>query len=622
MPDEPAADRTVSPYTGRTRAHWEAVADTLLASVAPYATDTGALYHLPGTRTSASGRLSDGLEGYARTFLLAAFRRDETVLERYADGLAAGTAGVWPRIAHRSQPLVEAASVALALRLTRPLLWDRLEDGVRQRAAAWLGDALTAEPWPNNWELFPVTVGGFLHEVGHEPALARSVIDRGLERVEQWYRGDGWYTDGDGRRFDHYNGWALHFYPVLHAHLAGDSRLLDLYGGRLEDHLADQARLFGGDGAPMMQGRSLTYRFAATAPLWLGALTGRTPLSPGATRRLASGALRYFLDRGAVDDRGLLTLGWRGPDEAVLQNYSGPASPYWAAKAFVGLLLPPEHAVWTAREEPGPAERTDAVTPVAPANWLVQSTCSDGLVRLHNHGSEDTRYDPYYTRLAYSTVTEPSPAPDNSVIVGGDASRTGIEPLGAGEDWAASRHTVSAGVTVACLVVARGAVEVRAHLVAGAAEGTGVRITGWAARDGVRGELRPDHGLSGGGTAADGPPAAALGTTGPGASLFVALVRLTADPDPEPLAGLVSVRVTRVADAEPGGHDLTVSWAPDDERRFRFTVSGGSSPSTRVGAVPAAARATDGEDRELPAGAAEPGDVRPRGGHEVVDHRP
>ncbi|MET9898795.1 DUF2264 domain-containing protein [Streptomyces sp. NPDC006446] len=577
QPSEPSEDRALSPYTGCTRAHWEAVADSLLAAVAPYASDDGALYHFPGTHTSASGRLSDGLEGYARTLLPAAFRRDEKVLERYAEGLAAGTAGVWPRVEDRSQPLVEAASIALALRLTRPLLWDRLDDGVRQRAAEWLGDALTAEPWPCNWELFPVTVGGFLQEIGYEPAASRAAIDRGLERIEQWYLGDGWYTDGHGRKFDYYNGWAMHLYPVLHAWLADDTRLLDLYAGRLEAHLGDYARLFGGDGAPMLQGRSLTYRFATTAPLWLGALTGRTPLSPGETRRLASGALRYFLDRGAVDDKGLLTLGWHGPDEAFLQKYSGPASPYWAGKAFVGLLLPPEHEVWTATEEPGPAERADAVTPVGPPNWLLQSTRSDGLVRLHNHGSEDVRYDPYYTRLAYSTVTEPSPSYDNSVIVGGDASRTGIEPLGAGEGWAASRHTVSDGIRAASLVVARGAVEVRAHLVSGAAPGTPVRVTGWAARDGVRSEVVPAHGLSGAGE----------GVTGDDASLFVALVRLTAEPEPVPLTELVSVRVAAIEEGGPGTHDVTVTWAPGDTAGFRFEVSPGgegasSGPSVVV----------------------------------------
>ncbi|MFJ4973769.1 DUF2264 domain-containing protein [Streptomyces coeruleorubidus] len=553
----PPADRTASAYTGYTRAHWEAAADALLTAVEPYATEDRALYHLPGDRTSWSGRLSDGLEGYARTLLLAAFRRDEKALERYADGLAAGVSGVWPRIEDRSQPLVEAASIALALRLTRELLWDRLDDGVRQRAAAWLGDALTAEAWPCNWELFPVTVGGFLAEIGHEPDASRAAIDRGLERIEQWYLGDGWYTDGDGRKFDYYNGWAMHLYPVLHAWLERDERLLELYGTRLERHLSDYARLFGGDGAPLHQGRSLTYRFATTAPLWLGALTGRTPLSPGETRRLASGALRYFLDRGAVDDRGLLSLGWHGPDESVLQGYSGPASPYWASKGFLGLLLPPGHEVWTAAEEPAPAERADAVTPVGPPNWLLQSTRSDGVVRLHNHGSEDVRYDPYYTRLAYSTVTAPSPSCDNSVLVGDDPSRTGIEPLGAGEGWVASRHTAGAGARVTSVVLAHGAAEVRAHLVTGAEPGTPVRVTGWPAGEGLRAELLPATGLDD----------TLTGVTGDGATLFVALARLTGEPDPVPLAELVSVRVDETGAVE-------VRWRDGDGARVLLDGSG------------------------------------------------
>ncbi|MEU0116501.1 DUF2264 domain-containing protein [Streptomyces bobili] len=553
----PPPDHTLSPRTGYTRAHWEAAADTLLAAVEPYATRDRALYHLPGDRQSWSGRLSDGLEGYARTLLLAAFRRDETALERYADGLAAGVSGAWPRIGDRSQPLVEAASIALALRLTRPLLWDRLDDGVRQRAADWLGDALTAEPWPCNWELFPVTVGGFLHAVDHESDTARKAVDRGLERIEQWYVGDGWYTDGAGRAFDYYNGWAMHLYPVLHAWLDDDPRLLELYGGRLSRHLTDYARLFGGDGAPMRQGRSLTYRFATTVPLWLGALTGHTPLPPGETRRLASGALRYFLQRGAVDERGLLSLGWHGPDPDVLQGYSGPASPYWASKGFLGLLLPPEHEVWTAVEESGPAERMDAVTPLTAPNWLLQSTGSDGLVRLHNHGSEDVRYDPHYTRLAYSTVTAPSPSYDNSVVVGDDPSRTGIEPLGVGDGWAASRHISGGGARVTSVVLARGAAEVRVHRVAGTEPGTPVRLTGWAAEeDGVRAELVPVAGLD----------ESLTGVTGDSDSLFVALARLTGEADPVPLEELVSVRTQDGV--------VHVHWRGEPEVRVHLAADG------------------------------------------------
>ncbi len=92
--------------------------------------------------------------------------------------------------------------------------------------------AARARPVPvdNNWWLFGLTVAGFLRDAGIETDRAAATIDRSLARVEDWYLGDGWYSDGDNRAFDHYNAWALHFYPVLHAHLSGDRALLDRYG--------------------------------------------------------------------------------------------------------------------------------------------------------------------------------------------------------------------------------------------------------------------------------------------------------------------------------------------------------------------------------------------------------
>ncbi|MDD9375936.1 DUF2264 domain-containing protein [Streptomyces sp. ZAF1911] len=521
----PPEDRTLSPHTGWTRAHWEAVADGLLAAVERHAGPEHALINLPGERPSVSGRRSDGLEGYARTFLLAAFRvagadgaDPHGLLPKYAAGLAAGTRTPtaerdladgdlvsWPAITDRGQALVEAASIAVALRLTRRWLWDRMDEPTRARVRAWLAPALRVTHVDNNWWLFPAMVGGFLSGAGG-PAGAgpdpddahRRAVDRGLERIEQWYLGDGWYTDGRPRAFDHYNGWAFHFYPVLHAHLADDRRLLDVHGRRLAAHLDGYARTFGADGAPVHQGRSLIYRFAATAPLWAGALSGHTPLSPGTTRRLASGALRYFLDRGALDADGLLTLGWSGPYAPMVQEYSGPASPYWASKAFVGLLLPADHPVWTAVEEPGPSETADATVALPQPGWLIQSTAADGLVRLHNHGSDDQPAhqvlpdSPLYARLAYSTATGPTfdgpPANQFGLVVAGKLSERGrIRPLGTGDGWAASAHRPRLGgleldgVAVTSLVLASGADEVHVHLVTGAEPGTEVRHSGWAA---------------------------------------------------------------------------------------------------------------------------------------------
>ena len=517
----PPDDRDLSPHTGYTRWHWEATADGLLAAVWRWASPCGARLDLPG-RPSANGAVSDGLEGYARTFLAAAFRAagggdPRDWLGRYAQGLAAGTAEgdeQWPPILgryERGQPMVESASIALGLRLTRPWLWDHLDEGVQDRAEEWLRGALRHVPWPNNWYLFPFTVAGFLESVGRGDAETARARTRALELLETWYRGQGWYTDGDGRAFDHYNGWALHLYPVLDNHLAGVSTPHD---DRLREHLESFSLLFGGDGAPIHFGRSLTYRFAAASAVALGAVTGHTPLAPGVSRRLLSGSLRYFLDRGAIGGNGLLSLGWHGPHEPTIQFYSGPASPYWASKAFVCLLAPEDHPLWTAYEEPAPSEGPDRVVSVPAAGLLIQS--SRGIVRLHNHGSDHVRTheaesasdeDPHYGRQAYSTSTGPSfDVADNhfAVVVDGVRSvRRRIHPLGAGHGdgwgWAASDHRPAftpgpptvPGLRVESVTVAVGATELRVHRVVGAPHGAAVEQTGWATDDSV---LHPLHG--------------------------------------------------------------------------------------------------------------------------------
>ncbi|NGY60503.1 DUF2264 domain-containing protein [Lentzea sp. NEAU-D13] len=492
----PEEDRTLSPHTGLTRTHWVAAADGLLAAAWRYASPTSAFLDLPG-RPSRSGVRSDGLEGYARTFLAAAFRTahgedPHNWLERYAAGLVAGTAGEWPAITDVGQPMVESASVALGLRLTKPWLWDKLSTSQQDRAETWLREALRHVPAANNWYFFPYTVASFLEAAGRGDEETGRAKQRALELLEGWYRGDGWYSDGDGRAFDHYNGWALHLYPALDAHLS--SRPITTH---LKEHLKSFHLLFGADGAPVYFGRSLTYRFAAASAIALGAVTGETPLSPGHSRQLISNNLRYFLDRGSLTD-GLLSLGWHGPHEASLQPYSGPASPYWASKAFVCLLAGPDHPLWT---EPEERDDTNQTLALPGPGLLIQK--HNGVTRLHNHGSDHVRPfegehatedDPLYSRFAYSTSTGPTaqknPADNHiSLVIRGDRSvRRRIHPLGARDNWAASWHRpvfdahqpMVPGLRIESVTAVWDDQELRIHRVIGAPHGTRAELSGWA----------------------------------------------------------------------------------------------------------------------------------------------
>ena len=518
----PPEERERSPHTGWTRAHWEHVADVLIEGVRPYSTKTAGLIFLPRGSAARRKRM-DGLEAFARTFLLAAFRlagaggtAPGDLADRYASGLRAGVdrrgSDAWPRITDRSQPIVEAAFIALALFETRPWIWDRLKSGEQEQVIAWLSGIQGKRVWANNWVLFRVTVNAFLKSVG--APYREDEIARGLELVDSWYRRNGWYSDGAGTSFDYYVGWGIHFFTLLWRRMDGDqsdpSRAA-VYGRRALQYLDKYRYFFAANGAPLYHGRSLTYRFATAAPLWAGALLDSTPLGPGETRRIASGVLRHFVERGAIRD-GLLTRGWYEEFPPMVQSYSGHGSQYWASQAFLGLLLPPEHPVWTAVEEPMPVERGDFVVTLPEPGFVLRGARTDGIVTVASHRSDHyplpipksaylrraavrsleiigaghqipslVTADPHYRKLAYSTHAAPDISDDLDLdsqisLVGpaGNVSRrvriytlAVVDRFAASvfypdePDWTSRVETVS---------IAWGAAEIRVHHVTSAGD--------------------------------------------------------------------------------------------------------------------------------------------------------
>lgn len=410
------------------RAEWAAFADRLLAAARPFASPRHGRITLPGTE-GGYGHAVDGLEGFCRTFLLAGFRiagergqgLDE-LAEFYARGIAAGVdpdspdEERWVRPTEHAQAKVEAASTALVLDLTRPWIWDRLTDRTQQQVVEYLAPVVGDHGYPKtNWLWFRVVVETFLRSVGGPWSADDVAADLALH--DDLYRGDGWYSDGYERSYDHYVGWAMHLYPVLWSRMAGADELAQgrtaTDVARLDRYLLDAVRLVGGDGSPMVQGRSLIYRFAAAAPFWVGAIAGVPSTPLGQLRHAADRVVRHFADHGAPDERGLLTMGWHHEWRQLAQSYSGPSSPYWAAKGLLGLALPADHPVWSAPSEPLPAERRDSLLTVAPAGWVVSATAADGIVRLANHGTDHAREgstvgdSPAYARIGYSTATAP-----------------------------------------------------------------------------------------------------------------------------------------------------------------------------------------------------------------------
>jgi hypothetical protein len=442
-----------------TRADLVGLADRLLASARRHASPGHAQIVLPGAE-GGYGRRIDGLEGFARTFLLAGFRLAgecgeglDDLADWYAAGIAAGTDPTsperWVRLDEHAQAKVEAASLALILDLTRPWIWDRLTPAVRQRVVDYLSPAVGDDTYPRiNWVWFRLVVQTFLRSVGGPFSAAEMAED--LATHDTFARAGGWMSDGPERSFDHYVGWALHVYPILWARMSGAADLAaprrDRDAAMLDRYLRDAVTLVGADGSPLLQGRSLIYRFAAAAPFWAGVLAGVPSVPAGLLRDAATGIVRHFAERGAPDERGLLTVGWHAEWPRLAQSYSGPGSPYWASKGLLGIALPADHPVWTAEPHPLPVSAGDTLRAVAAPGWLISGTRADGIVRIVNHGTDHAVEDatladsPLYARLGYSTATAPvldergwtAPADQSVVLIdaeGRHTHRTGMRTL-------------------------------------------------------------------------------------------------------------------------------------------------------------------------------------------------
>ncbi|BCY07103.1 DUF2264 domain-containing protein [Actinoplanes sp. L3-i22] len=552
MPEDPLPPARTPDWS---RTDWLRFADRMLAAAGRHASPGFARYDLPGAE-GGYGHDVDGLEGFARTFLMSGFRIAgargvgvDELIERYATGLATGVDPAsperWVRLTEHGQAKVEAASIALILDLTRPWIWDRLDDGVRERVVDYLSPVVGDDTYPQiNWVWFRLVTQTFLRSVGGPWSAAD--IESDLAAHDSFRRADGWLSDGPKRAYDHYTGWALHLYPILWGRMRGatpDKRWVD----DLDRFLQDAVALIGGDGSPLLQGRSLIYRFAAAAPFWAGVLAEVPSTSPGQLRHAADRIVRHFADRGAPDADGLLSMGWHGPWRRLAQSYSGPGSPYWASKGLLGIALPADHPVWTAPAEPLPIERGDFLRVARAPGWVISGTRADGIVRVTNHGTDhgfvgQAHADsPLYARLGYSTATAPvldesgwtDPVDQSVVLVdagGRTTHRSGMRLIAVREEglagsagpvfWATSWKTgpdhgegraaelrEAGHLTVVSLV--RGSYEVRlARVDAASPEAVRLRIGGWTGPLSRLSAILPPGGGSGTDQHADAGPLA------------------------------------------------------------------------------------------------------------------
>lgn len=277
------------------------------------------------------------------------FPDGELVRRILVDGVDPASRRYWGKIGDHDQRTVEMGSLAAALWLAPELLWTPLSRVQRAQVAAWLRQINGRAVWDNNWRFFRVIVNGALRSLGE--AADEEKMREDLERLNQFYHGDGWYSDGATSQFDYYIPMAMHLYGLVYARLSPP-------GSVHAQDFSERARLFAPafagwfapDGSALPIGRSLAYRFAQGSFWGALAFAGVEALPWGVIKHLHLQHLRWWLRQPIFVEGGLLSVGYRYPNQIIAEGYNAPGSPYWATKTFLPLALPETHPFWMAEE--------------------------------------------------------------------------------------------------------------------------------------------------------------------------------------------------------------------------------------------------------------------------------
>ncbi|MCX2583356.1 DUF2264 domain-containing protein [Pedobacter sp. MR22-3] len=248
------------------------------------------------------------------------------------------------------QQLVDASYVALAV-VRAPWLWENLDQKNQTLLMKSIVTTRKFKPVFSNWLLFSAMNEAFLAKFGYDWDPMR--VDYALQQMEQWYTGDGMYTDGTSFAFDYYNSYVIHPYLAALSEIIGKKTnayrdMFEKIKKRNERYAIIQERLINADGTYPATGRSIIYRGAAFHHLADMALRKALPkqLSAEQVRCALTAVIRKTLESSTTYKNGWLTIGLYGEQTELGDFYNNQGSPYIASNIFLPLGLPASDPFW------------------------------------------------------------------------------------------------------------------------------------------------------------------------------------------------------------------------------------------------------------------------------------
>lgn len=253
-----------------------------------------------------------------------------------------------------AQPIVDAAYLVQGFMRAPKALWEPLDNKTKRNTIDCL-KKLQVKKFPNNnnWVLFSAAIEAFLLSAGEHSN--NDIITAAVQKIEGWYVGDGWYSDGPHFALDYYNSYVIHPFmidvlniSVRHGLAAKAS--YDKAFRRMVRYAEEEEMIISPEGTYPPVGRSIPYRTAAFQALALVSLMEKLPqyINPAQVRCALTKVMdNMFGKHPCFDDEGWLLLGFCGYQPGAADSYTSTGSLYMATLGFLPLGLPADNAFWT-----------------------------------------------------------------------------------------------------------------------------------------------------------------------------------------------------------------------------------------------------------------------------------
>ena len=303
--------------------------------------------------TNDDGSPEAAMRSQLRQWALASYKN--SVDPASPDYLCWGVAG---------QNLVDAAYIAESFIRGYDQLWVPLDTLTKQRYIKEFQKLRTIEPPYTNWLLFSSVIESFLAKAAGRGAYDDFRVMMTIRKMEEWYVGDGWFSDGPSFAFDYYSSYVFHpmYLETLQNMIDARANTRIDYGKyydrqllRAQKYSIILERFISPEGTFPVFGRSIPYRMAALQPLAMLAWQQKLPkeLSNAQVRSALTAVMHRMYDHNEnFNSGGYLTIGFCGSQPDVADWYTNNGSLYMTSLSLMPLGLPADHPFWTSEAEP------------------------------------------------------------------------------------------------------------------------------------------------------------------------------------------------------------------------------------------------------------------------------